>query len=148
MLHQSTGEVMKTCLPTSRRPILQPLDHRGLRKSPRIVSRKPAVKQLSNTELLEIICQDKEDSTSIVTAQTEPDELDSREHDIHPQTASLLATRIHRLPQSPLTHQGLAAARIRHREVKLLPSRDRSPFQSKLQKNPYGIHALIRGTKY
>ena len=140
-------EVMKTCLRTSRIPILQPWDHRGLRTSTRIVSRKPAVKRLSNTELLEIICQDKEDSTSIKTAQNEPDELDSQEHDIHPRTASLLATPIHRLPQSPLTHQGLVAARIRHREVKLLPSRDRSLFQSKLQKNPYGIHALICGTE-
>lgn len=139
---------MRTCLLACCRLILQPWDHRGLRTSPRIVSRKPAVKQLSNTELLEIICQDKEDSTSLVTAQTGPDELDSREHEIHPRTASLLATRIHRLPQSPLTHQGLAAARIRHREMKLLPSRDRSPFQSKLQKNPYGIHALICGTEY
>lgn len=139
---------MRRCYLTWRIPTLPPWDHRGLRTLRRIVSRKPAVKQLSNAELLDIIHQDKEVATSTATAQNNSDDLDSQENDSLPQTASLVATRIPRLPQSPLTDPGLAAARIRHRAVKPLPSGDRSPFQLKLQKNPYGIRGLICGTKH
>ena len=139
---------MRKCFPTRRIPILRSWDHRGLRTLRRIVSRNPAVKQLSNAELLEIIHQDKENATSTATAQTNSDGLDSQKDDFLPQAASPLATRIHRLPQSPLTDPGLVAARIRHRAVKPLPSGDPSPFQLKLQKNPYGIHAMISGTKH
>lgn len=130
---------MRKCFPTRRIPILRSWDHRGLRTLRRIVSRNPAVKQLSNAELLEIIHQDKENATSTATAQTNSDGLDSQKDDFLPQAASPLATRIHRLPQSPLTDPGLVAARIRHRAVKPLPSGDPSPFQLKLQKNPYAI---------
>ena len=94
---------------------------------------------MSNAELLEIIYHDKENAISTATAQTTSDDLDTKGDDIVPQNASLLATGIPRLPQSPLTDPGLIAARIRHRAVKPLPSGDRSPFQLKLQKNPYGM---------
>lgn len=137
-------EVMKTCSPINRRTILQPWDHHRLRTFPRTVSRK----SLNNTELLEFISNGKEESTSTALAQTNLDGLNSQEDDIHTQTAPLHATRIPRLPQSPLTDQSLVAARTRHTAVKPFPSADRSPFQSKLQKNPFGIHVLICGTKY
>lgn len=135
---------MKICSPKNRIPILRPWDRRRLRTSSRTVSRKPP----SNTELLEVISKGKEDSTSTAVAQTKLGGLNSQEGDIHTQTAPLLATRIPRLPQSPLTDQSLVAARTRHTVVKPFPSTNRSPFQSKLQKNPFGMRALICGTKY
>ena len=137
---------MRKCFPISRISIQRLWDHRGLRTSQRTVSpRKPAVKQLSNTELLEILRQEKKVATRTATAQTNLNVRDSQEHDISPQGASLLATRVLPLPQSPLTDQGLLAARNRYTAVKPLPLGDRSPFQLKLQKNPYGIRALIGG---
>lgn len=95
------------------------------------------MKEMSNAELLEIVHHDKENAISTATAQTKSHDLDSREHDNISHTASLLD--IPRLPQSPLTNPTLIAARFRHRAVKPLPSGDRSPFQLKLQKNPYGM---------
>ena len=97
------------------------------------------MKQLSNVELLKIIQQEKEDSTASV--QNTSDALDSQEDDFTPPAASLGAPHIPGLPQSPLTDPGLVAARIRHKAVKPLPTGDRSPFQLKLQKSPYGIYA-------
>lgn len=131
--------VMRICFTTRRIPFLRPWHHRGLSISRSYVSRNPAVKKMSNAELLEIIYHDKENAISTATIQTKSDGLESKGDDIVPQTAPLLATGIPRLPQSPLTDPGLIAARIRHRAVKPLPSGDRSPFQLKLQKNPYGM---------
>ena len=139
---------MRKCFPLGRHKILRSWDYRGLRTSRRFVYQKPAVKQLSNVELLEIIQQNKEDSIFTANAQSKLDIDESQEDQILPQTASLLATGIPRLHQSPLTDPALVAARIRHREVKPLPSGDRSLFQLKLQKNPYGIHVLICRTKH
>ena len=139
---------MRKCFPTRRIVIVRPWDHRGLRTSRRTVSREPAVRQLSNAELLEILYQDKQDASSTATAQPISDGLDSQEDDSLLQTPSLLAPRISRLLQSPLTDPGLVAARIRHKAVKPLPSGDRSLFQLKLQKNSYGIRALTSGTKH
>ena len=130
---------MRICFPTTRIPSLRPWHHRGSRTSRPYVSRHPAVKKMSNAELLEIIYHDKENAISTATAQTKSDGLDSKGDDLVPQTASLLATGLPRIPQSPLTDPSLIAARIRHRAVKPLPSGDRSPFQLRLQKNPYGM---------
>ena len=139
---------MKRCFPKSRIPTPQPRHHWGLRTSPRIISRKSAVKQLSNTELLEIVLQVKRDCTSTTTAQTETHKLDSQHHDIFTQTATPLTVHPSQLPQSPLTDPNLIAARLRHRTAKSLPSGSLSPFQSKLQKNPFGMHAPIHRTRY
>ena len=136
--------VMRICFPISRIPILRSRHHRGLRISRRIVSRRSVVKQLSNAELLNFIHQETEGAAS---AQTSSDGLDLQRDESSQLQESVLATRISRLPQSPWTDPGLVAARIRHKAVKSLPSRDRSPFQLKLQKNPYGIQALISGPK-
>ena len=137
---------MRKCFPISRTSIQRLRDYRGLRISQRAVSpRKPAVKQLSNTELLETLHQEKKVATNTATAQTNPNVRDSQEHDISSPGASLLATRVLPLPHSPLTDRGLLAARNRYTAVKPLPLGDRSPFQLKLQKNPYGIRALIGG---
>ena len=135
---------MRICFPTSRIPILRSRHHRASTKSRPIVSRRSVGKQLSNAELLNFIHQETEDAAS---AQTSSDGLDSHRNGIPQLQESILATRKSRLPQSPWTDPGLVAARTRHKAVKGLPSGDRSPFQLKLQKNPYGIQALISGTK-
>ena len=146
-VQQHSRKVMRKCWPASRIPVTKPWDRRDLRISGPIGSRKPAVKQLSNSELLRIIRQNKEDATSIATAQNNSEDLDSQKHDILHQREPLLSAHLPQLPQSPLIDRGLIAARIRHKAVKPLPSGDRSPFQLKLQKNPYGIYSLVCKTK-
>ena len=136
---------------STSRITIQPWNRHGLRAFQHSVSRSSrssAVKQLSNTELLEIIRQDKEDITSTAIVETKSGGFDSHDHDGPPEAALSLANHIPRLPHSLLTDQNLVAARIRHRVVKPLPCGIRSPFQLKLQKNPYGIYALVCGTKH
>lgn len=135
---------MKRCLPKSRIPTPRPVHHWGLRTSPQVIPRKSALKQLSNTELLEIVLQIKQDTTFATKAQSGTHKLDSQNHDISTQIAPPLTARPSQLPQSPLTDPNLIAARLRHRSVKPLPSGSLSPFQSRLQKNPFGIYALIK----
>ena len=135
---------MRVRFPLNRMPTPRSRHHRSLRILRRNVSRRSHVKQLSNTELLNLIHQETEDAAS---AQTSSDGLGSHRNDSPKLQESNLATRISRLPQSPWTDHGLVAARIRHKAAKNLPSGDRSSFQLKLQKNPYGIQALISGTK-
>ncbi len=142
-MHWHSRKVMRECWLASRMPIQKLWDFRTLRTCGHIGSRKLAVKQLSNSELLRIIRQDKEDATSTATAQNNSDDLDLQELDILQQRESLLAAHSPQLPQSPFIDRGLIAARIRRKAVKPLPSGDRSPFQLKLQKNPYGINALV-----
>ena len=139
---------MKICSPKCRLPTPQPGHHWGSRTSPRVISRKSAVKQLSNTELLEIVLQVKQDCISTTKAQIETHKLDSQHHDIFTQTAPPLTAHPSQLPQSPSTDSNLIAARLRHRTVKPLPSGSLSTFQSKLRKNPFGIHAPIFRTRY
>ena len=136
---------MKICLP-KRTP--RPGHHWGLRTNARVISRKSAVKQPSNTELLEIVLQVKKDSVFITKAHSGTHEPDSQHHESFTQTAPPLTAHPSQLSQSPLTDPNLIAARLRHRTVKPLPSGSLSPFQSKLQKNPFGIHAPIYRTKY
>ena len=138
---------MKRCFLQSRIPTPQPQHHRGLKTSPRVIARRPAVKQPRNTELLEIILQDKQDTISPINVQTNTHNLDSQDYDVFPQTAPPFPTPISPLPQSPLTDHNLEAARLRHKTVKPLPSGIRSSFQSKLEKNSFGIHALICRTR-
>lgn len=134
---------MRKCWTISHIKSLRPWDYRGLRTSRRIASQKLAVSQLSNAKLLGIIHQETEDATSIATAQTKSDGPDSQKDLFLTQTRSLPPTYVPLLPQSPLTDPNLVAARNCHRAVKPLPSGERSPFQLKLQKNPYGRNALI-----
>ena len=105
------------------------------------------MKQLRNAELLGIIRRDEQDATSIEGAQTSSKSFGSQEHEVLPQKASLLADHMTQLPQSPLIARGLPAVRVRHTAPRLLPIRDHSLFQSKLQKSPYGIYKLICGAK-
>ena len=125
-------------------PNLRSRQSRSLRKSRRSVSRRSFAKQLSNAELLNFIHQEREDAAS---AQTSSDSFDLHRNESPKLQQSVPATLISRLPQSPWTNPSLVAARIRHKAVKSLPTGDRSPFQLKLQKNPYGTHALISGSK-
>ena len=139
---------MRKCYTTRRILTLRTWDPRGLRVSQQYVSRKPLAQQLSNAELLEIIHRDNGNTISTAITQTNSSDLDSQEHGSNVQTVSLLATRIPRLPLSPLTDPGLVAARTCHKAAKPRPSGDRSPFQLKLRNNPFGIHALISGTMH
>ena len=132
---------MKRCSPKSRIPTPRP-GHHWLRTSPPAISRK------SNTELLNIVLRVKQDCIATTNAQIETHKLDSQHHDIFTPTAPSLIAHPSQLPQSPLTDPNLIAARLRHRISKPLPSGSLSPFQSKLQKNPFGIHALIYRTRY
>ena len=135
---------MRICFPVSRLPNLRSRHSGSRKKSQRNVSRRSVAKQLSNTELLNFIHQETEDAAS---AQTSSDGLDLHRNKSPKLQESVPAPLISRLPQSPWTDPSLVAARIRHKAVKSLPSGDRSPFQLKLQKNPYGTQALISGTK-
>ena len=133
---------MQIYFPVSRVPNLRSRHSGSLRKLRRNVSRRSVAKQLSNTELLNFIHQETEDATS---AQTSSDGIDF--HRNEPPKLQESVPLISRLPQSPWTEPSLVAARFRHKAVKSLSSGDRSPFQLKLQKNPYGTQALISGTK-
>ena len=141
---KQTPVVMRVCFPISRIPDLRSRLSRILKESPRSVSQRSFAKQLSNAELLSFIHQEREDAAS---AQTSSDGLDLHRNESPKSQKSVPASLISRLAQSPWTDPSLVAARMRHKAVKSLPSRDRSPFQLKLQKNPYGTQALISGLK-
>ena len=141
---KQTLVVMQICFPISRITNLRSRPSRNLRESPPSVSRRSFAKQLSNAELLSFIHQEREDAAS---AQTSSDGLNLLRNESPKSPKSVPATLISRLAQSPWTDPSLVAARMRHKAVKSLPSRDRSPFQLKLQKNPYGTQALISGSK-
>ena len=135
---------MRICFPTSRMPNLLSRHSRSLTKSRRVVYGRSVAKQLSNAELLNFIHQETDDAAS---ARTSSDGLELHRNESTKLQESVPATLLSRLPQSPWTDPSLVAARIRHKAVKSLPSGDRSPFQVKLQKNPYGTQALISGMK-
>ena len=90
--------------------------------------------QLSNTELLDIITEGTGDSQlEKITPQLEGD---------NPQSQPPPDLQFG-LPGSPLTDPRLLESRNRRRARKALPSKEKSPFQSKLLKNPFGTHAPI-----
>ena len=95
-----------------------------------------AIKQLSNDELFKIVQISKDNqncdehgSSKDRAGNTAPVTQDSGP----PQKAFPSA-----LQQSPLTAESLTSSRARFKEQKPSPGRERSPFQLKLQKNPYG----------
>lgn len=104
--------------------------YRVLSRSTRTRSRRNerAIKQLDNTELLSLI------QGSNKEAATGPDnefkQTLPQDRDGHSQSPPLTL--------SPLAEPRLVAARARYREGKPPPSKERSPFQLKLEKNPYG----------
>ena len=87
--------------------------------------------QLSNTELLDIITEGKGDS------QLEKDDPKLETDDAQLQTVLDPQSS---LPRSPLTDPRLLESRNRHKGKKAPPSKEKSSFQSKLQKNPYGTY--------
>lgn len=111
-------------------------NHRSLRTSPR--TRPRAVKQLSNDKLLDLIQEGKEKAgdASPSHAPSNLESVASINHDHvvqrRPRAAPLS------LPQSPLTDPQLSATRARYKAEKPRLSQERSAFQLKLQKNPYG----------
>lgn len=126
---QDTTRVMRRCF-SAVRSSYRTWDYRTLRTSPK--SRPRAIKQLSNAELLSLVQESKQDTASPQDDQSKPSDTG------FPQSSSCLTLR-QQLPQSPLIDPQLSAARIRHRAEKPPPSGERSPFQLKLQKNPYGM---------
>jgi len=93
------------------------------------------VKQLTNSELLDLVKKSKKDSTTTPNTQNEAGDPEEQADDAQSQD---LSSSPFCLPQSPLIDLRLVAARSRHRVEKPLPSKDKSLFQLKLQKNPYG----------
>ena len=121
--------VMRKCLRTTSSPHSQLWQYRTVRTSPRAPPRKPVVMQLSNTELLDLMTESKGasrlgkvDQNDDAQAQPLPD----------PQFG---------LPGSPLTDPRLLESRNRHKARKARPSKEKSSFQSKLLKNPFGTYA-------
>ena len=87
--------------------------------------------QLSNTELLDIITEGKGDS------QLEKDDPKMENDDT--QSQPLLDPQFG-LPGSPLTDSRLLESRNRRNAKKAPTSKEKSSFQSKLRKNPFGTY--------
>ena len=88
--------------------------------------------QLSNTELLDIMTEGKGD------AQLEKDDSELQDEDVQSQS---LPDPQFGLPGSPLTDPRLLESRNRHIAKKAPLSKEKSSFQSKLRKNPFGTYA-------
>ena len=130
---RGASNVMRKCLRTTAPPHSQLWQCRTVRTSPRARPRKPVVMQLSNTELLNIIAEGKGDP------QMGKDDNELKDHGGgHSQPPP--DPRLD-LPGSPLTDPRLLESRNRHKARKAPPSKERSPFQSKLLKNPFGTYA-------
>jgi hypothetical protein len=129
---------MRGCLQPKGPLHLQLCGSRSLRTLSRRRPRHPVVKQLSNAELLALVKKTKEDVAATPSVQPEARDPEAQDDDAR---SRCLASSTLSLPLSPLLDPHLVAARNRHREGKPRPSGDKSPFQLKLQKNPYGIHS-------
>ena len=92
----------------------------------------------TNEELLQAL--DKLEDGDISSNASSEESLASQN------AAQDVASRVvSQLPQSPLTDPKLNAARFGHKKPKLLPKKQElSPFQLRLNKNPYGIVAFAR----
>ena len=90
--------------------------------------------QLSNTELLDIIAVSKGGS------QVGKGDPELKEDDAQSQPP---LEPPFDLPGSPLTDPKLLESRNRYKARKAPPSKEKSSFQSKLLKNPYGMYASI-----
>ena len=88
--------------------------------------------QLSNTELLDLIREGKGDSQ---LGKDDP-ELEKDDAQLQP-----LSDPQFGLPGSPLTDPRLLESRNRRKARKAPPSKEKSSFQSKLLKNPFGTYA-------
>jgi len=106
-------------------------------------SRPRAVKQLNNAELLKIVQEGKQEDTPKLDPEPRSVDIAAQDRNELPQSSSRLSARSPPLPRSPLTEPQLVAARARYRAEKPRPSKERSPFQLKLQKNIYGMINLM-----
>ena len=131
---RGASTVMRKCLRTTGPPHSQLWQYRTIRTSPRARPRKPVVMQLSNTELLYLMTEGKGDS------QQGKDELGLKKDDAQSQ---LPPDPQFGLPGSPLTDPRLLESRNRHKARKAPPSKEKSSFQSKLLKNPFGMYVSI-----
>lgn len=87
---------------------------------------------MSNAELLDIITEGTGDSQlEKITPQLES---------VNSQSQPLPDPQFG-LPGSPLTDPRLLESRNRRKARKALPCKEKSPFQSKLLKNPFGTYA-------
>jgi hypothetical protein len=88
------------------------------------------VSKFSNEELLNLINEVEEDVQLGNTSSETQHNGSQSQQPILP---------FFELPESPLTSPRLLDARARHREEKPLPSKERTSFQLRLEKNPFGI---------
>ena len=131
---RGASTVMRKCLRTTGPPHSQLWQYRTIRTSSRVRPRKPVVMQLSNTELLDIITESKGDS------QLRKDETEQKNDDAQSQPPP---DSQFGLPRSPLTDPRLLESRNRHKARKATPSKEKSSFQLKLLKNPFGTYTSI-----
>ena len=124
--------VMRKCLRTTGSPRSQLWQCRTIRTRSQAPRRKPVVMQLSNTELLDIITEGTGDS------QLDKDDPELENDDARSQP---VPDPPFGLPGSPLTDPRLLKSRNRRKAKKAPPSREKSSFQSKLRKNPFGTYA-------
>lgn len=123
---------MRKCLRTIGSPHSQLWQCRTTRTRSLAPRRKPVVMQLSNTELLDIITESKGDS--------QPEKDDPKLENEDTQSQPLLDPQ-YGLPGSPLTDPRLLESRNRRKARKAPPRKEKSTFQSKLLKNPFGTYA-------
>ena len=130
---RGASTVMRKCLRTTGPPHSQLCQCRTIRTSLRARPWKPVVMQLSNTELLNIIAEGKGDSQ---LGKDDP-KLENDNPQSQPPSDPQFG-----LPGSPLTDPRLLESRNRHKARKAPPSKEKSSFQSKLLKNPFGMYAF------
>ena len=121
------ANVMRACFETIHAAHVPLSSIRTLTVKPRP---KPAAKQLTNTELLELVHKTNDDGGTFPAARSQGTE------DQQPEEFPL------RLPQSPVIHPTLITARSRYRKTKPRSSGEKTSFQTKLHKNPYGIYSM------
>ena len=88
--------------------------------------------QLSNAELLNLVRDGNKDPQS-----KQENSLETKNNDAQSQQLPDLQSEI---LESPLTHPRLVNARNRYKAPKSSPGKDKSSFQSRLLKNPYGTY--------
>ena len=109
--------------------------------SPQTLRPNTAVKHLSNAQLLELLKEGNDNATSTPDTHVARQTIEPQAQQM--QSPASLIPPPHNLPKSPLVDPYLAAARTRHRAGKPRQSKNLTPLQTKLRKNPYGIFDLI-----
>lgn len=134
---------MRGCFQPTRPLRLPRWGSRHVRTSTQPRIKHPAVKQLTNVKLLDLVERSKRENDATPGARLEASDLEAKGNHTRCQPTSSSAY----LPQSPLIDPRLITARNRHRAEKPRHSKEKLPFQLKLEKNPYGTFRLPKNEK-